>query len=173
MRNTERLIIRKARPEDTNEILDFINSDFVMKYNTYDTFSEAKLWKVVEQGMNYVLSLKDTEKIIGLVGIENDFLRYNVDSVALNYMLDENYTHQGYMREALREIVEEIFDVMHKPLISLRIASKNIDSIKLAEALGFHYDGTIRLGTKKYDGSYFDDSIYSMTSQEFEENLAF
>lgn len=173
MRNTDRLIIRKARPEDTNEILDFINSDFVMKYNTYDAYNEAKLWKVVEQGFNYVLVLKETEKIIGLVGIENDFLRYNVDSVALNYMLHENYTHQGYMREALREIVEEIFDVMKKPLISLRIATENKASIKLAEALGFHYDGTIRLGTKKYNNKCFDDAIYSMTSQEFEENLSF
>lgn len=155
------------------EILEFINSDFVMKYNTYDTFNEAKLWKYAEQGTNYVLIEKSIDKIIGVVGVENDFLRYNVDSISLSYMLNEKFTHQGYMREALREIVEDIFCIMNKPLISLRIAKDNKDSIRLAEGLGFHLDGQIRMGTKKYDGTVFDDNIYSMTAKEFEENLSF
>lgn len=171
MIETKRLIIRQATTLDTNQILKFINSEFSKKYNPYDSYSEIRLWKHLKEKENYVLVLKDTNTIIGLIGLEEDPIRINIKAVALTYILDEEYTHQGYMSEGLKEVIRLIFDESDIDIISLRIISNNIDSIKIAERLCFTKEGLIRESIKSYDNKIYDQLIYSMTRKEYEENI--
>lgn len=171
MLETNRLIIRKLRKEDSNQVLAILNSDFANKYNATGPINEAIVWKMIEYQLSYVLVLKEKNLIIGVVGVERDFLRYNMKSVSLTYVLDEAYTKCGYMKEALKEIIYDIFTRLERRIISLRIASENMNSRILAESLGFHFDGTIRMGTRKEDGTIYDDLLFTMTKEEFEQNM--
>nr|MCR5231431.1 hypothetical protein [Acholeplasmatales bacterium] len=87
MIETKRLFVRKATTLDTNQILNFINSEFSKKYNPYDSYSEIRLWKHLKEKENYVLVLKETNKIIGLIGLEEDTIRINVNAISLTYIL--------------------------------------------------------------------------------------
>lgn len=171
MQETKRLRIRKLKMEDTEKVLAILNSEYANQYNASGKVNEATIWKMAEYQLSYVLELKETNEIIGLVGVERDFLRYNMKSVSLTYVLDQAYAGNGYMREALKEVIYDIFTRLERKLISLRIASTNEKSKKVAIDLGFHFDGMIRMGTRKEDGTIYDDLLYSLTKKEFEENM--
>ena len=55
--------------------------------------------------------------------------------------------------------------------ISKEQYKENERSINLAKRLSFHYDGMIRMGTRKEDGTIYDDLLYSLTKRDFEENI--
>ena len=171
MLETKRLIIRKLTMEDSPYVLAILNADFANEYNCASKINEAILWKMIEYQLSYVLVLKENNTIIGHIGLEKDYLRYNVKSLSMTYVLDEKYTNQGYMREAIKEVLYDAFTRLERKIVSLRIASCNIRSKRLAESIGFHYDGMIRRGTKKEDGTIYDDLLYSMTKEEFESDL--
>lgn len=171
MFETKRLRIRKLRTEDAPFVLALMNTEYANEYNAAGPINEAIVWKMVEYQLSYVLVLKDENKIIGLIGAERDFLRYNMKSVSLTYIVDKDYQGQGYMSEALREVLNDLFTRLERRIVSLRIAKDNLKSKNLAEALGFHYDGMIRMGTKKEDGTIYDDLLYSMTKEEYETNM--
>ena len=171
MLETKRLIIRKLTMEDSSFVLAILNADFANEYNCASKINEAILWKMIEYGLSYVLVLKENGTIIGHIGLEKDYLRYNIKSVSITYVLDEKYTHMGYMSEAIKEVLYDSFTRLERRIVSLRIASDNIPSINLAKRVGFHYDGMIRKGTRKEDGTIYDDLLFSMTKEEFESNL--
>ena len=75
----------------------------------------------------------------------------------------------GYINREESEY--DIFTRLDRKIISLRISKENERSIKLAKRLSFHYDGMIRMGTRKEDGTIYDDLLYSLTKNDFEENI--
>ena len=167
MPETERLVIRRARPDDADDILSFINSEFVMRYNCYEPFSREKLTSVIETRPDWVLLEKCSGRVVGTVGVEEDSMRYNPKAAGLNYMLREDCARKGYMSEALTAILRELFDE-GKEIISARIFSKNTASVRLVESLGFRREGMLRNAIVRYDGRCFDDCLYSITKEEFE-----
>ena len=171
MLETKRLIIRRLKKEDTQQVLAILNTDFANKYNICGPINEAIVWKMAEYALSFVLVLKETDQLIGIVGVEKDYLRYNMKSVSLTYVLDEDYEGEGYMYEALKEIIYDIFTRLERRLISLRIANVNQKSINLAKRLGFYYDGMIKMGTRKEDGTIYDDLLFSLTKEDFEGNI--
>lgn len=170
MIETDRLLLRVATPKDTNSILNFINSEFSKKYNPYDSYSEIRLWKHLKDNESFVVILKKTEEIIGLIGFEEDMIRININAISLNYVLNEKYTNNGFMTEALKETLRYCFLVKKYDLVSLRIIASNAASIQVAKKVGFTYEGLIRQSIKSYDNVIYDQVIYSMTRKEFEEN---
>lgn len=170
MIETDRLLLRVATPKDTNSILNFINSEFSKKYNPYDSYSEIRLWKHLKDNESLVVILKKTEEIIGLIGFEEDMIRININAISLNYVLNEKYTNNGFMTEALKETLRYCFLVKKYDLVSLRIIASNAASIQVAKKVGFTYEGLIRQSIKSYDNVIYDQVIYSMTRKEFEEN---
>jgi ribosomal-protein-alanine N-acetyltransferase len=171
MLETKRLIIRRLKKEDTPYVLAILNTDYANQYNITGPINEAIVWKMVEYSLSFVILLKDTNEMIGIVGVEKDYLRYNMKSVSLTYVLNQKYEGNGYMYEALKEIIYDIFTRLERKLISLRIANLNERSINLAKRLGFHYDGMIKMGTRKEDGTIYDDLLFTLTKKDFEENI--
>jgi hypothetical protein len=43
---------------------------------------------MVEYSLSFVILLKDTNEMIGIVGVEKDYLRYNMKSGSLTYVLN-------------------------------------------------------------------------------------
>ena len=170
MIETNRLILRKATTLDTEKILGFVNSAYAKKYNPYDSYSEIRLWKHLRETTNFVLICKETKSIIGIIGLEEDTIRINVNAISLTYIIDELYSNKGYMTEALKEIIRYVFEEENIDIISLKIISSNLSSIAIAKKLGFIKEGIIRKAIKSFDNIIYDQVIYSMTKKEYEEN---
>ena len=121
MFETKRLIIRKLTMDDKESVLTILNADYANEYNCASKINEAILWKMIEYQVSYVLVLNETNTIIGHIGLERDYLRYNMKSLNMTYVLDEKYTNQGYMTEAIKEILYDSFTRLERKIISLPV----------------------------------------------------
>ncbi|MBH1941601.1 GNAT family N-acetyltransferase [Mobilitalea sibirica] len=169
---TERLILRAARPGDVNEIFELRNSEYVLKYNCMSKLTAEEVQEMVIKDMEsdsvYYIELKDAQKIIGVIGIDPDTLRYGVNSLSASYYLGEEYSSKGYMTEALREIIRYVFEEKQTEVLSVRVFKDNMASRRLVEKLGFINEGCIRRCVKGYQDIIYDDMIYSILKEEYE-----
>ncbi len=169
---TERLILRGARPGDEEEMLELRNSEYVLKYNcmpkvTLEVLQE-QVTKDMESGDAFYIELKENQKVIGKIDLEADSLRHRVNSLCVSYYLGEEYSSKGYMTEALREMLRYVFEERQAEVLSVRVFKENIASRRLAEKLGFINEGCIRRCVKAYQDVIYDDMIYSILKEEYE-----
>ena len=169
---TERLTIRNAKPIDVDDIFEMRSSEFVLKYNAMETMTyeqaKAQVDKDTMSENVFYLELKDAGKVIGTIYLEEDSLRYGVNSISLSYYLNENYARKGYMTEAMGRIIKYIFDIRQVDVISARVFSENIASQRLLKKLGFVNEGCIRRCVKGYKDVIYDDLIFSMLREEYQ-----
>src|ERR1044072_7739366 len=115
---SSRLILREITDADAEALFEFFSDTEVMKY--YDRapmtdLSEAS--QLIERfrhgierefGIRWGIALRESNKIIGTCGI---FARNKAYfSATLGYELSKNYWLQGYMTEALTQILGYGFD---------------------------------------------------------------
>lgn len=168
---TERLIIRGAKSDDASDIYKIRNSEYVLKYNAMKalTFEEV-MEEVVKDSASsdaFYLELKETESVIGTIYLEQDTLRYGVNSLGLSYYLCEDYSSKGYMTEALRKILQYVFEERGAEVLTVRAFKDNVASIRLIEKLGFTYEGCLRKCVKGYQDIIYDDMVFSMLKEEY------
>ena len=84
-------------------------------------------------------------KVIGDVHLSN-IIRGVFQSCHLGYKLDEHEQGKGYMREALRAVIDYAFNQMKLHRIEANIMPANTRSIQLVKSLGFAEEGL----AKKY-----------------------
>lgn len=167
---TERLILRKPQLRDVDDYLEFVNSDFVLRYNAMAPVSREKAerqfsgapedWSVV--AMEEVSS----GRVIGMVYAQEDSLRYGVASKEFSYFLREDAAGKGYMKEALGALIQRFFEEESLDCLSARCFAPNVASRRLLESLGFHRDGMVRKCVRGYRDVVFDDCLYSLMRDE-------
>ncbi|MFQ6862455.1 MAG: GNAT family N-acetyltransferase [Beduini sp.] len=169
---TPRLLIRLPQADDVKAILKICNSEHVLRYNAMNKVSTAELIKKFETPhesyWTFHLVCKESNEIIGAVFIEPDTLRYKVRSVSISYYLDEAKTQNGYMHEALNEVLNYIFTILKMDIVTARVFSPNIASIRLLKKLGFLHEGTLRHAVCGYEDVIYDDLLFSLFKSEFE-----
>ena len=165
---TERLVIRRPETKDVDDYLEFRNSEFVLKYNGMTkTTRERALRQFEGETSEFVLEKKEKGKVIGIISLEEDSLRYGVESKELSYFLSENEARKGYMKEALGAVIDHIFREEKLQCVAARSFAPNTASRKLLESLGFHQDGYIPKCVKGYGDVVFDDTLYSLFREEW------
>lgn len=169
---TERLLIRNALPEDAEELHPICHSQFVMQYNCMKPEPLEAFRSMLERSQSedscLHIVLKETGKVIGMIGAGEDELRYQVDAVMINYYLGEQYARKGYMSEALRTLMKHLFEAKNVELISARVFGENEGSEALLRKLGFTHEGTLRKGVRTHDGVAHQDKLFSILREEFE-----
>lgn len=170
---TQRLILRTPRLGDENELYDIRNNEFVLKFNCMKKLTllelQEQIEKEIEENNVFYLELKENHKLIGMIAIEADSLRYGVNSLCISYYLGEEYASKGYMTEALSEIIRYIFEERQAEVLAVRVFRDNMASRRLVEKLGFINEGCIRRCVKGYQDVIYDDMIYSILKEEFEQ----
>lgn len=168
---TERLIIRSAKPEDAEDLHPIRHSQFVMQYNCMKPMTLDEFRVMLEQNRNedsrLHVELKETGKVIGMIGAEEDDLRYQVDAIMIDYYLGERYARRGYMTEALAALMKHLFEKKNVELISARVFGENAASEALLKKLGFIHEGTLRKGVRTHDGAVHMDKLFSILREEY------
>ncbi|MDF2608531.1 MAG: hypothetical protein K0R92_5 [Lachnospiraceae bacterium] len=166
---TERLILRQPEEQDCAAILDIHNSFFVLQYNAMKIITEKEMLDEIKNNQNntFYIERKESGEVIGAIFIDDDFLRYKVNSRAISYYLGEKYIRNGYMFEALKEVIKKLFCDGYD-IIAARAFSENKSSIGLLKKLGFSYEGCIRHCVKGYGNIIYDDMIFSLLQSEWE-----
>lgn len=161
---TKRLILRHPLVEDAADYLEFCNTEFVLRYNamTPKTRERAESYFAGCRDEILVLQHKESGKVIGEININEDSLRYGVESRELSYLIREEFSRQGYMKEALQAVIDYLFTQEKVECVSARCFAPNEASLALLKSLGFHQDGYIPRCVKGYGDQIFDDTLHSL-----------
>ena len=166
---TNRLILRAPEVRDVEDYMVFCNSEFVLRYNAmaprtaeqmHRRFSEA-------QEATLVMEHKKDGKVIGEISIEDDSIRWGVESKELSYFISEAYSRQGYMKEALGGLIAYLFETGHLECVAARCFVPNAASLALLKSRGFRQDGYIPRCVKGYKDQIFDDTLHSLFKTDF------
>ncbi len=170
---TERLILRNARPEDADEFYEIRNSPYVLQYNPMGSLSRERLAKQLEKDAvsekALYLERKEDKRVIGAIYFSEDDLRYRMESLTLAYYLGEPYANRGYMTEALDRALEYAFKDLAVPLVAARVFSDNTASLRVLEKLGFRQEGKLRQAVRDLNDAVHDDVLFSLLCQEYEQ----
>ena len=168
---TKRLILRKPEPRDVESYLEFVNSEFIMRYNAMSPVTrekaERQFAEAPDDGSVIALEEKASSRLLGMVYSGEDSLRYGIASKEFSYFLREDATRQGYMKEALSALIAHFFESENLDLVSARCFAPNTASRRLLESLGFRQDGLVRRCVKGYRDVVFDDCLYSLLREDF------
>ena len=168
---TKRLKLRRPEVSDAADYTEIHNSEFVLRYNAMALTTKERMEEKIsdpEYGKNTVfLEEKASGQLIGAIFLEDDDLRYGVDSKCLSYFIREDVSRKGYMKEALAAVIAYLFEKEKLECLCARAFAPNTASRALLRSLGFAENGIIPRCVKGYGGTIFDDVIHTL----FQENL--
>ena len=164
---SERLILRRYKKEDSNEIfLGFVNQDEFLYYANKEKRTLEEQIKSLEnidekylnkEYYNWLIVEKESDNIIGSINLSVDNKN---DSVEFNYAIANRYTNKGYMTEALLNIKRFCFDILKVNRFQGGVAENNKASQRVMEKCGLKCEGLLRNYLKLKDG-YHDMYMYS------------
>ena len=140
---TERLILRRYKKEDVQDLFEYLSDKEVVKYEPYkqQTFDETKEnleWRISTDEM-VAVELKKLHKMIGNVYMgKRDF-----EALEIGYVFNRNYWGYGYAAESCKALIQQAFsNGVHR--IYAECDPNNKSSWKLLEALGFQREAYFR-----------------------------
>lgn len=143
---TNRLILRKFKSEDLNDLYEYRNNEECGKYQRWKNTELAYLKEFIEDEKNKELNgeniqvaieLKENKKLIGDI-----FIAFKEKTVTIGYTISPEYQRKGYAYEILNEIVKYIFENFksYDEIVAM-VHLDNLPSKKLLEKLNFKEEG--------------------------------
>ena len=171
---TERLLLRGLTPCD----LDFVHQHFAdpeIAFYLHDeepiaTREEARAIinfytdPGVKSYNRWVIVNKLENKPIGTCGFHKWQKRHS--RVEVGYDLDKLYWNQGFMTEALIEVLKFGFRNMGVNRIEAFVHPDNLASIKILQKLGFQKEGQLR-EYYFHGGEFYDSLLFSLLRKEW------
>ena len=168
---TSRLVLRKWKKEDANDLFDIMKNPSVLM-GGWEPHSDINasievLKEYIESNERLAIQLKNSEKVIGGIRVYPDNNRGKFSAKYINYVLSEEYCGNGYMTEAIKCIIQFLFEEDNIDLISAFHYPDNIRSKNVLEKCGFEYEITIEQGCQRFDGQAFDAVCYSILRSDY------
>ena len=140
---TERLILRRYKKEDLQDLFVYLSDKEVVEYEPYRplTLNETKEnleWRIGTDEM-IAIELKNSHKMIGNVYMG----KREFEALELGYVFNRNYWGHGYAAESCKALIQQAFsNGIHR--IYAECDPCNESSWKLLEALGFQREAHLR-----------------------------
>ena len=160
---TDRLILREWKETDLDDFFEYASVDGVGQmagWQPHKNIEESKfiLDMFIRESKTFAVVLKENNKAIGSVGIENlsaEISGYeNLVGRELGYVLNKDYWGQGLMPEAVKAVITYCFDTAGCDYLLCSCSPVNTQSARVMEKCGFHFvmdkmrtltDGTSRI----------------------------
>ena len=159
MINTDRLIIEPLSYDDAKRFSEYRDKKEVAKYQSWHRYSYNQAKKRINQCLKYPLTNKVGNYQLGIYTKYDHYLigdlYIEVDgytTFSLGYTLDSHYWHYGYGREAVKAILNYMYETYQFKRCLCRVYQDNRRSIHLLEKLGFK-----RISQSKF----FQDALYA------------
>ena len=173
-----RLKFRAFEDADVHDVFALRSNPEVMKYiprplakNLQEAMDVIKMIRETiekKEGINWVLTLKDDPKMIGMIGI----YRIKPDNARgeLGYILLPEFHNQGYITEAIKPILIYAFHHIGFHSLEAVIDPANISSERVLQKNGFVKEAHL-LENEYWDGRFLDTIIYSLLKRNFKEEI--
>lgn len=150
---TERLILRLARPDDAEDMFNnWASSEKVTKYMTWTSYTSVEdsrayikfCIKKCKKNDNYdwIIEFKENGQAIGSISSTN--VRNDTGCIEVGYCLGDKYWHRGIMTEAFGCVIKFFFEEVGANRIQATHDVRNPNSGKVMEKCGLVYEGTLR-----------------------------
>ena len=170
---TERLNLREIKPNDAESIYKILSNPEVIKYDTFELFTNIKQAEDLIKWFNeqyeqkraifWGISLKSNSKIIGFCKCEIEIPKVRAD---LGYDLNREYWNIGIMTETLKTIIDFTFCNLDINRIEATVSIENKASIRILDKSGFAREGVLR--ERSYWGDrYHDMMMLSILKKEY------
>ncbi|KSV60730.1 GNAT family N-acetyltransferase [Acetivibrio ethanolgignens] len=167
---TQNLVIRNIECKDKKRYFELYNSVFVQRYNCFTEKTVDEIEKYISSHIedDNVLAVvsKDSEEFIGMIYLDEDSLRYMVDSIEISFWIDEKYSNKGYMTEGVGCLIDYLVDNNICKIISARAFVENCFSRKLLKKLNFEEEGILKRAIRNPQNKIFDDVLYAFFPKE-------
>ncbi|MEG2324450.1 MAG: GNAT family protein [Anaerovoracaceae bacterium] len=169
---TTRLILKDWRTSYAPQLFDYAKNPNVgphAGWKPHESVKESKMIikKVFLPNMVWAIEHKETQCIIGSIGLEPDKYRPDIKSKELGYSLNEEFWGKGLMTEAAKAVIQYSFVTLGLEMLTICTGSENFRSQSIIKKCGFTYEGTLRKAYRIFDGSLRDVLCYSIMKEEY------
>ena len=175
--DSDRLVLRRFKSGDAESIYNnWANDDEVTANLSWPTHSKLETSEKIldywleeyNEGNTYHwgIELKESSRLIGSISVVK--IDEKNESCEIGYCIGRKFWGQGITSEALRLIVDFLFEQVHPERIYAYHLSDNPASGEVMKKSGMKYEGRLRHYRKKPNGVYYDCVFYSILSSEHE-----
>lgn len=148
---TDRLILRRFTVDDAPKMYEnWASDEEVAKYLTWPAHAgedvTAELlagWTACYREMNYYnwcMQLKEDGELIGNISVVE--MKEQVQSATMGYCIGRKYWHQGFTSEALKAVMDFLFDEVGVNRVEAIHDARNPHSGQVMKKCGMLYEGT-------------------------------
>ena len=173
---TERLLLRKLELKDAAHLQKIRSNDLVMAYMDSDLHRDVKASEAFiasnlesyEQNNGFFWAIT----AVGAGSFLGDIILRKIDRTnaraEIGYTLKPEFWGRGYMKEAMRAVINFGFKELQLHSIEANINPANKTSRGLLLKMGFVKEAYFR-ENYYYDGKFLDSEIYSLLEKDFEQ----
>ena len=155
---TDRLILRAWEITDLDDFFEYASVEGVgekagWEHHKSKDKSLEILKMFIEEKKIFAIVLKENQKVIGSIGIEelSEELDKDLDNLLgreLGYVLNKDYWNKGIMKEAVSKVVDYCFNTLKLNFLMASYFNHNIASKKVLENLNFKFYKDIIIETR-------------------------
>ena len=153
---TDRLTLRPWRESDLNDFYEYASVDGVGQmagWNPHRNVEESKMILTHFIKGKHVFALEHQGKVIGSLGVE-EYSEENYPELdtlqgrEIGYVLSKTYWGQGLVPEAVKAVIDWLFDKIQLDFIIVGHFDRNAQSKRVVEKCGFQYIKTTKFETR-------------------------
>lgn len=166
---TQRLVLRKLRESDAEEVLYLRSHKDIMQFIPRPPLKDREDAKTFIRGnlelihrneaINWAITFKEEDKVIGFIGLFN--IQKENFRCEVGYLLHDGLQGKNIMTEALTAVLDYGFRTLKLHSVEALIDPANIASAKLLEKNNFTKDAYLKENLF-YEGRFMDTIIYSL-----------
>ena len=171
---TERLVIRKFRPNDYKALYEYLSDEMVVRFEPYDPYTLEQAKREAEYRSHsdeyFAVTRKEDDVLIG-----NLYLgKRQFNCYELGYIFNRNWQMSGFATESAAALLEYAFGNLHAHRVVAECNPLNYRSRKLMERLGMRREAELKKNVffrKDSSGQpvWQDTLQYAMLSEEWKE----
>lgn len=171
----ERIYLRPCRREDSTAVHAAIQASqqelkqwlaFAKTVATIEETAENLIQSqadfILRKDLRFLIFRKEDDVFIGSTGLHR--INWDIPKFEIGYWIDTQYSKQGYITESTKALTDFAFDQLGAKRVEIRCDSKNKDSRRIPEKLGFTLEGILRSDSLSVDGSVRDTCIFAKTA---------
>ncbi|MBD8048864.1 MAG: GNAT family N-acetyltransferase [Clostridium argentinense] len=169
--------LREYRKEDIKQAQDFMNDEEIRSllapgipypYTYEDELKWFEDQSANKDLYNFAIETLEDKKYIGGCGINNIDWKNSVVTVGI-FIGDKDYQGKGYGTDAMKVLMNFIFEEMNINKIKLNVYAFNERAIKSYEKCGFKKEGLLRQEIFR-QGKYNDEVVMGILREEYYRN---
>ena len=139
---TERLVIRKFKEADAQDLYEYLSDEEVVRFEPYKPFSRKDAHREARkrtEDETFLAVCLHKGKLIGNLY----FAKGAFDTWKAGYVFNRNYWGRGYATESLKAIMKYAFKNLSAHRIVAMCDPRNTKSWRLLERIGMRREGTL------------------------------